>query len=187
MAAVIDSERPDLGGDMRHGDVNTFCPVVWKFLVERFACKSILDVGCGEGHAVDFFASLGVRAHGIDGLISNISRAVTPIALHDLTKGPYLTPVDLVWSSEVAEHIEEKYVDNYIETLCNGKVIAMTAALPGQDGHHHVNCQPSDYWIAKFRAKGYELSRDMNVFKSVSEREVCYTYFRHSGLVFTKK
>ena len=88
MVFVTDSARPDLGGNMRHGDIHTACPALWRYLVERFAVKSVLDVGCGEGHAVSFFQRLGVMAHGIDGLRTNVARSVVPIALHDLLTGP---------------------------------------------------------------------------------------------------
>ena len=32
----------------------------------------------------------------------------------------------------------------------------MTHALPGQPGHHHVNCQPIEYWVAVMQAFGFE-------------------------------
>jgi SAM-dependent methyltransferase len=144
---VTSKERPHLGGNMRHGDIHTFAPVLWRFLVERFGIRSVLDVGCGEGHAVLFFERLGIKAHGIDGLRENVEQAVTPILQHDLLVAPYIMPVDLVWSSEVAEHIAPEKVDNYIDTLANGRFVAMTAARAGQGGHHHVNCRPKEYWI----------------------------------------
>lgn len=186
MSAVIDPTRPDLGGNLRHGDASTFCPVVWKFLIERFAIRSILDVGCGEGYAVAHFHKLGVFAHGIDGLLLNVERSVIPIALHDILAGPYIMPVDMVWSCEVAEHIDERHIQNYLKTLCNGKIIAMTHALPGQTGHNHVNCQPREYWIEHMKHHGYSLSVDMDKITKISEKEHYYTYFRHSGLVFVR-
>ena len=100
--SVFDPARPDLGGNVRHGDAWTYHPALWRYLVGRFGVRSVLDVGCGEGHAVRFFHALGVIAHGIDGLLINVQRAVYPIALHDLLIGPYIMPVDLVWSCEVA-------------------------------------------------------------------------------------
>jgi cyclopropane fatty-acyl-phospholipid synthase-like methyltransferase len=141
--------RPDLGGNIRYSDANTFTPKSWTYLIDRFVPRSMLDVGCGEGHTVAFFAKRGVWAHGIDGMPENVRSSVIPIALHDILSGPYIMPVDLVWSSEVAEHILPDKVDNYLDTLSNGKIVAMTHALPGQHGHHHVNCQPDEYWIEK--------------------------------------
>jgi hypothetical protein len=184
---VTDSVRPDLGGNMRCGDARTFMPRVWRYLVERFAVSSMLDVGCGEGHTVKFFSRLGVIAHGIDGLRTNVERAVFPIALHDLLRGPYCMPVDLVWSCEVAEHILPEKVDHFVDTLANGTIIAMTHGLPGQSGHHHVNCQPSDYWIDKLRQRNYVFHPEFSGFvRDVAGREDTPNHFTASGLVFQR-
>lgn len=187
MPHVEDKMRPDLGGNIRHGDIYTWCPLLWKFLVERYAIKSVLDVGCGEGHAVLYFNRLGVYAHGIDGLPANIQRSVTPIALHDLLTGPYIMPVDMVWSCEVAEHILPAKVDNYLETLTNGRVVAMTHALPGQTGHHHVNCQPKEYWVSLMSQRGFVLADDNDVIIDISRKDqVPHTYFSRTGLIFLR-
>jgi len=181
---VTDQERPDLGGNLRHGDDATFCSGLWRYLVERFAVTSMLDVGCGEGHAVAFFRRLGVVAHGIDGLRRNIDRAVTPIALHDLLQGPYYMPVDLVWSCEVAEHIDPDRVGHYIDTLANGRIVAMTHALPGQGGHNHVNCQPASYWISLMGKRGYSVALFNDSYRHIAARDMASNYFTKSGLVF---
>ncbi len=183
---VTDAERPDLGGDIRHGDGSTFAPRLWRYLVERHAITSVLDVGCGEGHAVRFFHRLGLIAHGIDGLRANIERAVFPIALHDLLASPYVMPVDLVWSCEVAEHIHPDKVDFFLDTLINGRVVAMTHALPDQPGHHPVNCQPQEYWIEHMFRRGYHLAHDYVFFREVAGRDECYNYFQTSGLLFLR-
>ena len=31
------------------------------------------------------------------------------------------------------------------------------AAVPGQEGKGHINCQPHDYWHAKFGDRGYDM------------------------------
>ena len=111
---------------------------------------------------------------------------MTPIALHDILAGPYLMPVDLVWSCEVAEHIIPEKVDYYIDTLTNGRVIAMSHALPGQDGHHHVNCQPREYWIEKITNRGYSISEDNEIIIDISKRDLTWNYFSNSGLVFIR-
>jgi SAM-dependent methyltransferase len=53
---VGDIEWNDLGGNLRHGDGGTFSSALWRSLVDRFAVSSVLDIGCGEGHAVQYFA-----------------------------------------------------------------------------------------------------------------------------------
>jgi hypothetical protein len=186
MAFVTDQARPDLGGNMRHGDIHTWAPRLWRYMVDRFGVSSVLDVGCGEGHAVKFFHRLGVFAHGIEGLPDNVRRGVVPIALHDLLSGPYVMPVDLVWSCEVAEHIAPGKVDFYLDTLANGRVVAMTHAVPGQSGHHHVNCQPQSYWVERMGARGYVLSEDIDELRKISERDEVWNHFARTGLVFLK-
>ena len=186
MSAAYDVNRPDLGGNVRHGDQNTWAPNLWRYLRERFAISSMLDVGCGEGHAVDFFSRMGVKAFGIDGLLGNVQRAVTPIALHDLLSGPFTMPVDFVWSCEVAEHIAPEKVDYYVDTLANARIIAMTHAVPGQPGHHHVNCQPSEYWVAKIASRGYSLYSNNEVLRRIAAQGDVPTYFQYTGLLFLK-
>jgi hypothetical protein len=171
---------------MRHGDIHTWCPALWRYLTERFALRSMLDVGCGEGHAVCYFQRMGILAHGIDGLPVNIERAVVPIALHDIAATPYIMPVDFAWSCEVAEHIVPEKVDNYLGTLVNGKIIAMTHAVPGQGGHSHVNCQPPEYWIDKIESRGYRLSEDLDIFKRIAGTEGTWNYFMQTGLIFVR-
>jgi hypothetical protein len=183
---VYDPDRPDLGGNLYYGDANTFAPRLWRYLVERFGVSSVLDVGCGEGHAVLFFHRMGIFAHGIEGSATNIARAVVPIARHDLLGGSYVMPVDLVWSCEVAEHIAPDKVDHYLDTLANGRVVAMTHALPGQPGHHHVNCQPQEYWVEHMLRRGYALSPETSLMREIAGREETFNYFQASGLVFLR-
>jgi SAM-dependent methyltransferase len=184
---VLDDKRPDLGGNIRYGDAQTYCPRLWSYLIDRFALRSMLDVGCGEGNAVHYFHRRGVFAHGIDGLRKNVENAIVPIALHDILAGPYVMPVDLVWSCEVAEHILPAKVGNFIETLANGRIVAMTHALPGQPGHHHVNCQPAEYWIDLMGRRGFTLERSQDAYRAISAKEDFPTYFSASGLVFVRQ
>jgi hypothetical protein len=186
MAFVVDRSRPDLGGNIRHGDANTFCPRLWDYFIDRFAIRTMLDVGCGEGHAVRYFFKRGVMAHGIEGLKGNVDRAVASVALHDLLSGPYYMPVDFVWSCEVAEHILPEKVQNFIDTLANGRIVAMTHALPDQVGHHHVNCQPPEYWIELMKARGFVLERSAARYREIARREDVPNYFAQSGLVFVR-
>jgi SAM-dependent methyltransferase len=182
-----DPDDPALGGNVIGGDRRTFHPTLWSLLVERFAIESVLDVGCGEGHCVRYFAEHGIRAFGFDGLRQNIERAVVPIELHDLRSGPFVAPVDLVHCCEVVEHVDERYLPNVLRTLANGRVIAMTHAVPGQGGHHHVNCQPAEYWIERVEALGYTFLPDVTAEGKASiERADHWTYFVGTGLIFER-
>ena len=186
MIGVLDPNHPQLGGNFHHGENASFMPVLWKYLVHRFGVRSVLDVGCGEGQSVRYFHDLGIVAHGVDGLRLNVERAIFPIAWHDLTVGPYCMPVDMVNCIEVVEHIEEQYLDNLLDTLTNGRVVCMTHAVPGQDGHHHVNCQPDEYWISHMEARGYFLSGENEIFRAIARSEYGPRYFETSGLIFLR-
>ncbi|MFC1605778.1 methyltransferase domain-containing protein [Pseudomonadota bacterium] len=183
---ITDKNRGDLGGNLRHGDTKAILPSFWRYLVERFAVRSVLDVGCGEGHALNVFHRLGVVAHGIDGLQQNVENATFPIALHDLSKSPYIYPCDMVYCVEVVEHIKIDFIDFLMSTLTNAPVVIMTHGVPGQLGYHHVNLQTSEYWIQKFHEHGYTLSIDNDHFKELASREVPGSYFSDTGLVFLK-
>jgi hypothetical protein len=68
---------------------------------------------------------------------------------------------DLVWCFEVAEHIHPKFVETFVDNLTrHSKLVAMSAAPPGQGGEGHFNEQPQSYWEQKFAARGYFLQAE---------------------------
>jgi hypothetical protein len=154
LATLSDKGAKHVGGNIRPGDPFTFTPTAWRYLAERFAVGSVLDLGSGRGHAGLFFHRLGLRVLCVDGLASNVENAVHPTVLHDLTQGPVRTRVDLAHSQELVEHIEERFVANVVDSLLCGEIIVFTHALPGQGGYHHVNLQPPEYWIGQMQARG---------------------------------
>lgn len=116
-----------------------------------------LDVGCGSGAMVRTARGLGVEAYGID----MISHPEPYFIEHDLTQ-PFteykLPECGIVTSIEVAEHLDESGADTFCDTLVKfvapGGWLIFTAAMPGQPGHHHVNCRPAYYWREKLYARG---------------------------------
>ncbi|MEO1313641.1 MAG: methyltransferase domain-containing protein [Pseudomonadota bacterium] len=176
-----------LGGNINQGDSKSITPALWDYLITRFALRTMLDVGAGQGHAVAHFHRKGVISLGIDGLRTNIDHAVHPLILHDLLTGPFVAPVDMTHCVELVEHVSEEAIDNLMETLCNGKIVVMTHGLPGQKGHHHVNCQPPEYWIDLFDQRGYRLSEEIAALRNMSVQEVGGTHFSKSGLVFIRR
>jgi SAM-dependent methyltransferase len=178
---------PALGGNVDHGDPYTFAPTVWDYLVARFAVRSVLDVGCGQGHAAAYFH----RRHGcaviaVDGLPENLQGAVYPIVIHDLRVTPFVTRVDLVHCVETVEHIEAEYLTIVLATLASGRVVMLTAAPPGQQGYHHVNCQPQAYWIDAMREWGYTHSSiDTARVRALAQRDNA-AHFANTGMVFIR-
>jgi SAM-dependent methyltransferase len=184
---VVNPETPSLGGNIWQGDPWTFAPGVWRYMIDRFAVRSVLDVGSGRGHAANWFHKAGCQVVAVDGEYLNVKNALYPTVHHDLTVTSFRCYVDLVHCQEVAEHIPEKYVPELLDTLCNGKVILMTHAFPGQDGHSHVNCQPSQYWIGLIESRGYTFLPDDSIrVKDIAKEEKAH-HLARSGLVFAGK
>lgn len=185
----IDEKRPWLGGFKtgEYGDEATYFPELWTYLVKELGIKSVIDVGCGSGVATQFFETLLPFGDvlGIDG----IPQEHPSIVEHDYTLGPF--PVrerDLCWACEVTEHIEEKYVPNFLETFKCAQYVLMTHAFPGQQGWNHVNCQPPSYWIGCLAGIGYHL--DVELTKKTMElaamNESLYNHWVRSGMAFVR-
>lgn len=182
---VTNSTTPHLGGNVQGGDAFTWYPKLWQFLVHHFNVKSILDIGCAEGHATSEFKQLGCRAIGLDGLTANCKATLTrgcEVICLDLTRGYCTLNVDLVWCCEVVEHIAREHLDNLLATMRSGRVIAMTHALPNQDGYHHVNCQLPQYWLEAICASGYTYLPD----ETTTARSISHHYFQNTGLIFNR-
>lgn len=177
-----------LGGNVHGGDAMTFYPELWKWMVEHFSVSSVLDIGCGEGNALVEFEKGGARAVGIDGHKSNVIETINKglsCILHDFTKGiPPLDEVfDLGWCCEFVEHVEERFLDNILAAFKKCRIIAMTHAQPGQGGHHHVNCQASEYWIEKMTYTGFTL---LSQETEDSRKFYPTTYWGWTGLIFER-
>lgn len=183
---VTDPARPHLGGFIAGGDANTYCEPLWSWLVEKLSISSVVDIGCGEGHALDWFQRKGCRVWGIDGVEQENPR----ITQHDFTEGPVddyamnRNDYDLAWACEFVEHVEERFMPNYLRVFELAQTVAITHAEPGQPGWHHVNCQPSSYWKGVMAAIGYHFDPQL----TIHARSLCElpNHFARSGLVFTR-
>jgi len=135
------------------------------FMQKNLNVKSMLDIGCGPGGMVKLANDLGISAHGIDGDFIVDRSDIDPncITIHDYTTGPSNLDlkVDLIWSVEFVEHVEEQYQDNYMKDFQKGNFVIMTFAPPGAPGYHHVNCQTDEYWKSIFSNYGFQYDANM--------------------------
>jgi 2-polyprenyl-3-methyl-5-hydroxy-6-metoxy-1,4-benzoquinol methylase len=155
-------------------------------VLARFSPRSVLDVGCGTGKSLEYFAQLGLDAIGIEGSALAISKSPLKDRMHCLNLNEPINlgrRFDLVWSFEVAEHIHPRYADTLVETLVrHGGTIAISAATPGQGGEGHLNEQPPEYWIEKLRAHGFGYEADFSArLRALDERHA------ENMLVFTRR
>jgi SAM-dependent methyltransferase len=143
-------EADHLGGYIVGGDPATSFPDLWNWLSEKY--RSVLDIGCGEGHSTRYFRKHGMQAVGIDGV------ANPGVVQHDYTTGPWNPgrQFDVVWCCEFLEHVEEQFLPNLRTSFeASSKLIVFTHAFPGQAGYHHVNCRTEDYWRGYFASLGF--------------------------------
>lgn len=183
---ALDPHKPHLGGNFIEVNPSTYCPAVWLYIIKKYSIQSVMDVGSGRGHAAKWFSDQGIKTIAVDGLQDNIVNAVYPTVLCDLTESSYTEAVDLVNCIEVVEHIEEKYINNLLDTICSGRYLFMTHGLPGQEGHHHVNCQPTEYWLKHLADRGFkELSDDSKELQRIASSTKAH-HIKDTGMLFVK-
>lgn len=133
------------------------------YILELFPnISSVVDFGCGTGTWLKACIDNGIEnVCGLDGAWVDKSQMLIPeekfveIDLtSDILNDDY--KYDLAISLEVAEHLDEKYADQFIENLCKtSNLIMFSAAIPNQGGTGHVNEQWQSYWVAKFKKRGF--------------------------------
>lgn len=140
-----------LGGSLNKTNVDEG---VLDYLTNKFNVKSFIDLGCSSGGCVEYMAKKGINSKGVEGDINaiNSGNCKELIEVFDFSKEKYIKNeiYDLGYSSEVLEHIEEKYIENYMPLFSKCRYVAITAAPPKWPGFHHVNCQNHEYWIKIF-------------------------------------
>ena len=130
-------------------------------LLEIFAPRSVVDVGCGLGGWLAQFAEHGVDdVLGIDGAWvdqSQLEISSNRFMALDLTQATQLDRTfDMCLCLEVAEHLYDVHAPRLVDFLTSlAPVIAFSAAIPGQTGEHHVNERWQSYWAAMFRDRGF--------------------------------
>jgi SAM-dependent methyltransferase len=148
-----------LGGWIPSGDANTYMPDVWETMVHWYGVTSVVDIGCGSGHNLQWFKENGLHCVGVDGdpksVDATIGKGLFAI-LNDYTKTSALIhDYDLAICTEFAEHVEAQYEYLWLEDLARCKYVLFTHALPNQGGYHHVNEQLQDYWLERFALYGF--------------------------------
>jgi SAM-dependent methyltransferase len=122
---------------------------------------SILDVGCGIGTWLRVALDHGIQdIFGLDGVDIHPDQLLIPrdrFRREDLTRTIDLgRRFSVVLCLEVAEHLDEQYACNLIDTLTShSEYILFSAACPGQPGQNHLNCQWPAWWQRKFNDRGY--------------------------------
>jgi hypothetical protein len=125
--------------------------------------KSYIDIGCAVGDLVAEALRRNYDAYGIEGSEAALPFVECPpnrIYIGDLRRSVHkfmtVRRFSVLSCFEVAEHLEEEYSDIFVRNMTTLSYnIVISAAPPGQKGHHHYNCQPYTYWDRKFIARDY--------------------------------
>lgn len=134
--------------------------VVVPLIIRYVEPVSVLDIGCGQGEWVKALRGgtgcvRGPAVYGVD-----ISAPDAPgFIRHDLTEPLDLGGrFDLVLCLETAEHLPEWAADTLVDSIVrHADTVVFSAAVPGQEGIGHINCQPHQYWHDKFAERGYQM------------------------------
>lgn len=157
-----------------------------EYVKKEFNVKSAIDVGCGPGGNVEEMHKREIFCIGIDGDFSLNYRF--PTIVHDFTKSKLDIRgfFDLALSTEFLEHVEEQYMDNYMPCFTHARYAIVTHAVPGQAGHHHVNCQTQEYWVDKFAE--YDMIYDEGLTTDIRRAStMTKPFIARTGLVFANK
>jgi len=171
---MVDEDH--LGGFFIEKDPATYMPNLWEYICKTYKINSVIDVGCGMGHALEVFKKFSGRVRGIEGsvYVKKFSKFKDDIVLFNFTKNKFVPNevYDLAWSCEFVEHVEEAYIENYFDIFKNSKFCAITYAGPDQVGHHHVNCNTEKYWKDLFIKNNFTfLEEDLALLKKESMKD----------------
>lgn len=141
-------------------------------ICREFDFDTVLDGGSGDGGAIRAFLKNGKQATGVEYSGEAISRYCSDLqsqghvmqgSLMDLPFDDH--SFDLVFSSEVLEHIEEDDAERAVRELVRvaKKHLFLTISLrPSSDNNrYHVNLKPRAWWQDLFQSMGCVTETDL--------------------------
>ena len=168
-------------------------------IVKHFPkCKLVYDAGSGQGFLVDALVKRGL---GVIGVEKEFEAALPYMSVEsrcrifkgDITE-PSVSPeqfgrFDLVTCVEVAEHIPAEDADKLVQHLCDqaDQHILFTADATDTENPHHVNCQPSTYWIDKFEKRGWHFNAPLTFCMAPDFEHEAAPWIARNLLVFSKE
>ena len=166
--------------------------IILPILFNHYKPNSIIDVGCGIGSWLKAAKELGINKFvGIDGNEIEedfllVSRKYIKIDNLETHKNINNEKYDLAISVEVAEHLHNNCSVHFVETLTSySDVVLFSAAIPYQEGEHHINCNPPQFWVDIFKKYGYDCYDFRNDLMNMWEKvNPCYS---QNILLFAKE
>lgn len=163
-------------------------------ITAAFTPSRVIDYGCGTGSLLAALRSRGIAVAGTEH--SGVARRLCaakgfhplPLDLRSPPVQPPLGTADVAVSFEVAEHLPATSADGLVGLLAaTAPIVVFGAATPGQGGRGHVNEQPHDYWIAKFKSRGMEWDRTRSLaFRESWRADSVDFWYADNALVFRR-
>ena len=178
---------------VNHGNYNyKSAKIILPILFNHYKPNSIIDVGCGIGTWLKAAKELGINKFvGIDGNEIEedfllVSRKYIKIDNLETHKNINNEKYDLAISVEVAEHLHNNCSVHFVKTLTSySDVVLFSAAIPYQEGEHHINCNPPQFWVDIFKKYGYDCYDFRNDLMNMWEKvNPCYS---QNILLFAKE
>lgn len=161
--------------------------IIVEEILKHFSPKSVIDLWCGLGTFVKVFQDYWIDAYWVNWewvekdklFIDEKSLIIKNLEeFYDFWK-----KYDLAISLEVAEHIDEKYSDNFVKTLIScSDYIVFSAATSCQWWQNHVNEQRPEYREKKFNKYWYKF---YDVFRHVfwDNKNIFWRYKQNMFLI----
>lgn len=166
-----------------------------------FLNSSFMDIGCANGHLLDYFYQKGIKdIAGIEGSEAAFKYMPEHIKCYvskaDLSRviGISAEKYDLVNCTEVGEHIPFKYENIFLKNVTGfvGKYLVLSWAdtwegWHGMEKQEHVNPRSKGYVIKKLKAMGLDFNKKLTdeLVKNLSTRKV-HDHWIKRVMVFEK-
>ena len=135
-------------------------------LQRELQLRSVVDFGCGIGTLIQGMRDGGCTILGVEHSVQ-LARRYSPIP-EKLVAGDVTKPLSLGrhdWSMciEVAEHVPPTASAQLVANLASHCIrgVIFSAAVPGQKGIGHINCQPPEVWQDLFHSHRLDYSREL--------------------------
>jgi SAM-dependent methyltransferase len=134
--------------------------------------RTVLDAGCGSGIVVRHFLSKGYVARGIE-LSEWIVQTQCPDLLQDgivqigsLEDLPYHdNSFDLVFSSDVLEHIPEEAIPRVVSELVRVSrrdlFLSISLRPSSMNNKYHLTLRPREWWESRFTDCGVSVNHEL--------------------------
>ena len=161
---------------------------IYSFL-ERNSSKTepIRDLGCGLGNYLKDLQDFGFE--NLVGFEADPPRnkVFDNIYKQDLTIPFEFSPKGVIISLEVGEHIPAKYMDVYLNNICNNcnNYLVISWAIRGQEGFGHINCLDNPEIIPLIEKRGFKLmEKETEEVRNIDLSEA--PWFKNTLFIFKK-